>query len=372
MRAREWLREVKDPKVAAMQRDMRTAGALNVSGPKAGKPLTVDGIEGPNTRYNMNLPQFAGIVSQYKKPSVAQPQSTVADADSLAPSEELAPATAPVTVGPDETMPPVARPAMLHTATPADAYKPAVATNKVPPKYDGIDPIVRSRMGMPPATTAEIDAYIKAHPPVVGNLVSSDGTPVQSGGAKEVERAARQAAKEYETKTGQNPNISQDTRDAALASVAQDGSITIGNEKRIGGTLSWRANNPGNSMTSGLSKQYGSIGTIVAGDGVPTAIFPTLDKGVQLQMDQWRRPMYANLTIDAGCQQWATGVKEQGYGSPYARDLAKAAGATLDTKVKDLSDDQLKRMCLKQAKWEGWKPGKVVAVNNTKTSTATA
>jgi hypothetical protein len=113
-------------------------------------------------------------------------------------------------------------------------------------------------------------------------------------------------------------------------------------------------------MTSGLSKQYGSIGTIVAGDGVPTAIFPTLDAGVKLQMDQWRRPKYNNLTIDAGCQQWAEGVKKQGYGSPYARDLAKAAGATLDTKVKDLSDEQLKNMCLKQAKWEGWKVGKIV------------
>jgi LysM repeat protein/ribosomal protein S13 len=176
----------------------------------------------------------------------------------------------------------------------------------------------------------------------------------------------QQAPANTGVRQGPNPNIDDATRErakASVASVGKDGSITIGNEKRIGGTLSWRANNPGNSMTSGLSKQYGSIGTIVAGDGVPTAIFPTIDHGVKLQMDQWRRPKYNNLTIDAGCQQWAEGVKKQGYGSPYARDLAKAAGATLDTKVKDLSDEQLKRMCLKQAKWEGWKVGKIIPID---------
>ena len=260
MRAREWLREVKDPKVAAMQRAMRDAGALNVNGPQTGKPLTVDGKEGPNTRYNMDRPEFAGIVRQYKNPAGPHARNTVADADSQAPGKELAPpssaadsaaishiqtgigaqaavrqaddATEPVAVGPNDIIPPVARPAMPHTPTPADAYKPdAAGATKVKPKYDGIDPIVRDRMGMPPATTSEIDAYIKAHPPVVSNLVSGDGTPVQSGGAKEVERAARQAAKEYETKTGQNTNISQDTRDKASTDKdTQDKSRMASNE----------------------------------------------------------------------------------------------------------------------------------------------
>ena len=249
MRAREWLREVKDPKVAAMQRDMRTAGALNVSGPKAGKPLTIDGIEGPNTRYNMDRPEFAGIVRQHKNPagppaadSPAPAMPAAADSAAIshiqtgigaqAAVRQADAAAEPIAVGPNDIVPPVARPVMPHTPTPADAYKPDAAVDtKAKPKYDGIDPIVRSRMGMPPATTAEIDAYIKAHPPVVGNLVSGDGTPVQSGGAKEVERAARQAAKEYETKTGQNPNISQDTRDKASTDKdTQDKSMMASNE----------------------------------------------------------------------------------------------------------------------------------------------
>jgi len=60
--------------------------------------------------------------------------------------------------------------------------------------YTGIDPIVRQQAGLPPATHQEIDAYMKANPPVVGNLVGRDGKPVLSGGALELERAAREAA----------------------------------------------------------------------------------------------------------------------------------------------------------------------------------
>jgi hypothetical protein len=271
MRAREWLYEARDPKVVALQRDLRKAGALNVEGPYLGEPLRVDGKDGPNTRYNMDLPQFAGIVRQHKNPSAPHARNTVADADSLKPGEELVPptsadlraATSHVQTGIDPSQPTnplkgvtgtaasplpslalapgspeddyvaphtapkgiastVTRPAMPRTPTPIGAIQAAAAGGAgttVPPKYDGIDPIVRARMGMPPATTAEIDAYMKAHPPVVGNLVSGDGTPVQSGGAKEVERAARQAAKEYETKQGQNPNINNNTRDTADAQV---------------------------------------------------------------------------------------------------------------------------------------------------------
>jgi len=160
---------------------------------------------------------------------------------------------------------------------------------------------------------------------------------------------------------------------AGQAVVGKDGSIIIGDQKRIGGTLNWRANNPGNNMMSDMAKDFGAIGWIRADDGVKTAIFPTLEMGTRLQMAQWRTPKYNNLTIDAGCQLWATGVAQQGYGSTYARDLARAAGATIDTKVKDLTDDQLKKMCLKQGRWEGNNPNvKVVALNQTSPTNTTA
>jgi hypothetical protein len=424
MRAREWLYEVKDPKVAALQRDLRKAGALNVEGPYLGEPLRVDGKEGPNTRYNMDLPQFAGIVRQHKNPSAPHARNTVADADSMAPGEELVPqstvsnrpnpnidaatrqrgldsvkgitstpasplpslAPAPIPVGPDDYVAPRTAPKELTPQQQALSQAAGIAgaaattvTGAVPTPTS-IDPIVRKRQGLPPATTAEIDAYAKAHPAVVGGVVDGSGKPIISGAAAEIEKDARKAAKDLETKQGPNPNISNDTRVKAKADltvnsdiVGPDGSITIGNEKRIGGNINWRANNPGNNMMSPLARSLGAVGHIIAKDKEPVAIMPTMEAGVKLQMAQWRAPKYNNVTIDQGCRMWAQAVGDKKETSQYTIDLARAAGATIDTKVKDLTDEQLAKMCLKQAKWEGGpNTVKTVAVNNTKPSTATA
>ena len=162
--------------------------------------------------------------------------------------------------------------------------------------------------------------------------------------------------------TTTTPDDSSSTAGATSARVEKDGSIVIGNQKRSGGTISWRANNPGNVMYGTFAKSHGSIGSAKAADTEPVAIMPTLDHGIKMQMALWRRPMYNNLTIDKGCQQWAVAVKKQGRGSKYAQDLASGAGATIDTKVSDLSDDQLKGLVKAQMKWEGFKPGTVTTV----------
>jgi hypothetical protein len=139
--------------------------------------------------------------------------------------------------------------------------------------------------------------------------------------------------------------------------------VKIGNEIRKGGTVSWRTNNPGNISYGGLSKKYGALGTWKKLDGdaqqrsVGIAIMPNLDAGDELKMGLWRRPMYIDKTIDQGVAQW-TGTT--GLGSGYAKDLAKAAGATLDTVVGELSDAQLKSMVQKQRVWEGFKEGQVI------------
>jgi hypothetical protein len=60
--------------------------------------------------------------------------------------------------------------------------------------YTGIDPVIRQRAGMAPATQQEINAYMKANPAVVKGVTDRNGNPIASGGAQEVERAARAAA----------------------------------------------------------------------------------------------------------------------------------------------------------------------------------
>ena len=150
---------------------------------------------------------------------------------------------------------------------------------------------------------------------------------------------------------------------SAGGNVQEGADVRIGNEIRRGGTVSWRTNNPGNVSYGGLSKKYGAIGAWKKMDGdaqqksTGIAIMPSLDDGDQLKMGLWRRPMYIGKTIDQGVQQW-TGTL--GPGSGYAKDLARAAGATMDTVIGQLTDSQLLSMITKQRVWEGFKPGKIV------------
>ena len=155
----------------------------------------------------------------------------------------------------------------------------------------------------------------------------------------------------------------------AGAGVAADGitqqgmAVRIGNEVRKGGTVSWRTNNPGNISWGALAKKYGAIGRWIKPDGdaqqrsTGIAIFPTEEHGTNLKKALWRRPLYINKTIDQGVQQW-TGTAPPG--SSYAKDLAKGAGATLDTPISQLSDAQLEGMVEKQKKWEGFKAGQII------------
>ena len=110
------------------------------------------------------------------------------------------------------------------TVTPAKAEPaaPAAAASPAKPAYTGIDPVVRKRLGMAPATQAEIDAYNKANPPTVktgsgGELKTGTGAAVQSGGAADVAKSATSAADNEVAKvnraisgaeSGANPNIS--------------------------------------------------------------------------------------------------------------------------------------------------------------------
>lgn len=144
--------------------------------------------------------------------------------------------------------------------------------------------------------------------------------------------------------------------------LAKGKAVIIGNERRVGGTISWRTNNPGNVQYGDFARRYGAIGSAMAGDGEPVAIMPTLDHGWKMQVALWRRPKYNNGTIDQGCRIWATGVGSKKGTSQYTIDLADAAGASIHTKVSELSDEQLKNMVKRQAKLEGFKVGTVTTV----------
>ena len=158
------------------------------------------------------------------------------------------------------------------------------------------------------------------------------------------------------------PSATVGAKSAPSTAVSKGKSVIIGNEKRIGGTISWRTNNPGNVQYGDFARRHGAIGSAMAGDGEPVAIMPTLDHGWQMQVALWRRPKYNNGTINQGCRNWATGVRDYKGISPYTIALADAAGASVHTKVSELSNEQLKNMVKRQAKLEGFKVGTVTTV----------
>jgi hypothetical protein len=184
---------------------------------------------------------------------------------------------------------------------------------------------------------------------------TSSGSSQRSGGGSSSSPAAEHA------KPGVEATAS--SRYASGAGSQNSQEVVINGEKRTGGTISWRTNNPGNNVYGPLAKKYGAIGSVLAKDGEPVAIFPTLEQGLNMQMAQWRRPKYNNVSIGQGVHMWTGG--NQPPNSPYATSLAKAAGATPDTLVSSLSDAQLKAMVAKQATWEGYKPGKITKADGT-------
>lgn len=387
MRVTEILTEESDPRIKAMQKAMRKAGATNPDG----TPLTIDGALGPNTQAVMSNPQFAKYVPRdvslgtnsgphriAKQPAAAAaPAQPEAVPVAAAPAE---PATAPpdsnvgatstlasplpsLAAAPAEPAPAVARPAMPHTATPADAYAPEVPTS--------IDPIVRKRQGLPPATTAEIDAYEKANPPVVSGAVDRNGQPIISGGQKKVIDAAREAAPKelsaqqqaqnmlqpgYNTTTGQNKNIGNDSRDAAKAQVLDNGqTVVIGNQARKKGDLNWRNNNPGNISGGKVANSLGAIG-----QNGRWAIFPDIPAGFKAMHDLLTGPAYNKLTAKQAIDKWAPPFENNTAG--YIAQLAKA-GLDMDKKYTEFTPAQQQLYQQTVNRIEGGHAGQVVAAS---------
>jgi hypothetical protein len=278
----------------------------------------------------------------------------------------VAPATAQTAPVPAEPVPAepvaaVARPAMPRTPTPADAYAPEVPTS--------IDTIVRKRQGLPPATNAEIDAYTKANPAVVSNVVDGSGKPIVSGGAAEVEKAARAAAPKelnaqqqaqnmlspgYNTKPGENKNIDKDSRDAGKAQVLDNGqTVVIGDQARKKGDLNWRNNNPGNISGGKTADSLGAIGK-----NGRWAIFPDIPAGFKAMHDLLMGPAYNTLTAKQAVDKWAPPIENNTAG--YIDQMTKA-GLDMNKKYSEFTPAQQQLYQQTVNRIEGGHAGQVVA-----------
>ena len=122
----------------------------------------------------------------------------------------------------------------------------------------------------------------------------------------------------------------------------------------IGGSLTWRANNPGAIRSSDFTKRMGQIGTTANG----FAIFPNESVGQNAVVALLKTSKYQNKTIRDAIKIYAPsddGNNPHSYAAKVARDI----GVSVDTLMRNLSDNQLMRMVLTIRRIEGWRAGNI-------------
>jgi len=126
---------------------------------------------------------------------------------------------------------------------------------------------------------------------------------------------------------------------------------------KSGGDRSWRNNNPGNLVYSPWSAAHGALRADYGG----MSIFPTMEAGAQAQGALWRIGKYQNVSIADAIGAYAP--KKENNTAAYIAQVAAALGVSPDTKIKDLTDDQLQKLIEIQHKIEGQKPGTTTPIH---------
>ncbi len=121
---------------------------------------------------------------------------------------------------------------------------------------------------------------------------------------------------------------------------------------KIGGSLAWRNNNPGN-ITCGAGLIFDSI----ACNG-RFLVFPGESVGARAIVLQLKNPKYQSKTVGGAIARWAP--PNENNTAAYQRSIEQGTGLSLNTPMSSLSDAQLTRVAQVIKKIEGWIPGKEI------------
>ena len=134
------------------------------------------------------------------------------------------------------------------------------------------------------------------------------------------------------------------------ADAASSGPAVPG-DRRMGGSRSWRNNNPGNIEYGAFARSMGATGT----DG-RFAVFPDYKAGRNAQEKLlFEGQNYKNLTLAQAIRRWAPASENN------VPAYIKAMGADPNTRMQDFSPSQRSTLLDAMQRHEGWKPGQVVA-----------
>lgn len=155
------------------------------------------------------------------------------------------------------------------------------------------------------------------------------------------------------------PPISGGGRTAVTAINSSVGEITYtaadgSKYTHVGGSLTWRANNPGALRNSEFTRRMGSIGVTING----FAIFPNPEVGRNANIALLKNSEYQNRTLAQAIARYAPS-SDGNNPTSYAARLARAIGVTTDTYLRDMSDIQIQRMAEGIRRIEGWREGSI-------------
>lgn len=197
-----------------------------------------------------------------------------------------------------------------------------------------------------PATVAKINDVLKAKPEVAKKLNKT--TPAELDAPRPVAGSDVKGAIKKVINAG-----------AGFTDVE----TVDGEQLRRTGVRNWRNNNPGNLEYGGFAKAKGAVGT----DG-RFAVFPTLEIGLKAKEDLVFGNNYINLSIRNAIAKYAP--ESENDVNMYVNRIVQATRASSDTVLKDLTPEQRTAMLDTINKVEGFKPGTVVALAPTTTTTA--
>jgi RTX calcium-binding nonapeptide repeat (4 copies) len=121
-------------------------------------------------------------------------------------------------------------------------------------------------------------------------------------------------------------------------------------EERIGGTVAWRNNNPGNIMAGSFANAHGAIGS----DGI-RAIFPTKEVGLLALRSLLNTQSYQSRTLDDAVRYYAPPSENDT--ASYQAMARTALGLPGNTPFKDLTPEQFEKFIGVILKKEGYTVG---------------
>jgi hypothetical protein len=139
----------------------------------------------------------------------------------------------------------------------------------------------------------------------------------------------------------------------------KEGYVVYQDEIKVGGTLAWRNNNPGNIEAVGkVCRENGALYAKREGINTRFGIFPDEQSGMKAIVALLHKPWFYNLTVLETMKKYAP-MTDGNDPVAYANSITKMTGVDTNRVLNTLSDDEFQSMARAIKRVEGWKPGTI-------------